>query len=160
MSELLNEKVEVFTDGATVGHNGKLGTVKEVGIGVYAKGEMKSKRNAVKIKARMKQEIFYSEKMAGKSNNEAEFKALITGLDLCLDSFSLSDTIVFNMDSQIVVNRMNGRRPKGKYLNTRMDFFQDEALKMAEKFENISFQWIPREENTIADGLSKEAVNL
>ena len=52
--------IRAYSDGATVGHNGKLGSVKEVGLGVLIE----------KV-----ERITISEKTSGISNNEAEFKA-------------------------------------------------------------------------------------
>jgi len=133
--------IDIYTDGATKGHNGKLGTVKEVGIGIYipAFGEGVGR------------------KVAGISNNEAEFKALIAGMKLAR---ALNITQArFKLDSQIVVNRANGARPKkAKFKNERMDAFQDTVLALAKEFTRIEFQWIPREENGMADMYSKECL--
>ena len=131
--------IEVFTDGATIGHNGKLGTVKDICIGVHIP----------------KLDINISKKMSGISNNEAEFQALIAAMAMCIDKGVKK--AIFMMDSSIVVNRANGRRPKKlKHKNERMDAFQDIVLDLSSNFDYISFKWIPREENSIADNLSKQ----
>jgi ribonuclease HI len=110
-----------------------------------------------------------SEKKKGISNNEAEFKAIILGIRTVLhflQSMQLKTEtaiIKFHSDSQIIVNRMNGSRAKGRYANKRMDNFQDQALKLVgEHFtkELVSFNWIPREKNEKADELSKKACEL
>lgn len=133
--------VRVYTDGATVGHNGKLGTVKEVGLGIVIE-----EINRTKV----------YEKTDGISNNEAEFKALIKGMKLCIRKGI--KRAVFHCDSQIIINRANGRRPiKSKFQNERMDKFQEEVLSLAQEFDYCEFKWIPREENILADNLSKEA---
>jgi ribonuclease HI len=170
-------KIKVYTDGATVGHNGKLGTVKEVGLGIYVeilglKTENSYKDISVKKTEEIKMEI--SEKVKGGSNNEAEFKALISGLTWLAVFFERREylngrdqykgvPIEFFSDSEIIVNRMKGRRPLGRYKNERMDKFQDEAFEIIEenlKDNPITFNWIPREKNEIADRLSKEACKL
>jgi len=129
--------IEIYTDGATVGHNGKLGTVKEVGLGVYIPSLNYGNGKRTK----------------GISNNEAEFKALIWGMELAIEK-GLKNCR-FNMDSKIVVNRANGRRPKGKWQNSRMDAFQDTVFKLRKSFYTVSFNWIPREKNSTADYYSK-----
>ena len=141
MSSKIRFSIEVFTDGATVGHNGKLGTVSEVGIGVYCPTTG----------------YRFSDRVQGISNNEAEFKALISGMEYVVSYWKRKQRkAVFYMDSMIVVNRAKGKRPR-KSKNDRMDAFQDTVLELATKFKEIDFKWMPRERNTIADSLSKKA---
>jgi len=133
--------LEIYTDGATEGHNGPLGTVKYVGLGVYCP----------------QSGYTLSAKVDGGSCNEAEFMALIKGMEYAI-TYEAKE-VKFYLDSQIVVNRANGSRPKqAKHKNERMDAFQDEVLELAKKFDKISFNWIPREENEMADRLSSIAV--
>jgi ribonuclease HI len=54
-----------YTDGATEGHNGELGTVEYCGIGIYCPD----------LKLR------FSDRIEAISNNEAEFIALINHTD-------------------------------------------------------------------------------
>ena len=63
----------------------------------------------------------------------------------------------FYLDSQVVVNRANGLKPREKNKNDRMDKFQQEVFKLAEKFDEVSFRWVSRDKNIIADNLSKKA---
>lgn len=137
--------MEIYTDGATVGHNGRLGTVSRVGLGVYIP--------ALGIRI--------SEQVDGISNNEAEFKALILGMETAIARGIKA--VEFKIDSTIVVNRANKnalkkqKRPSGKHRNLRMDAFQDRVLALVDKFETCRFVWIPREHNSVADYLSKAA---
>lgn len=134
------DSIIIFTDGATVGHNGSLGTVKEVGLGMY----VPSMRYGA------------GKKVPGISNNEAEFKALIWAMEWAVAQRITS--VRFMLDSRIVVNRANGRRPKKlKWKNPRMDAFQDRVLSIARAFEFVSFNWVPREQNQQADYYSKRA---
>lgn len=130
--------IDIYCDGATVGHNGKLGTVSEVGLGVYIAqtGERIGRR------------------VPGISNNEAEFKALIYAMEYALRSGYTEAR--FYSDSQIIINRANGKRPGKKFTNERMDAFQEKVLELARQFDHVSFRWIPREENTVADAVSKD----
>ena len=142
-------KSHIFTDGATLGHNGPLGTVKKVGLGIFCQ----------------EPRIEIAEKVDGGSNNEAEFMALIRGME---EAIRLKITDVhYYLDSQIVWRRAacpkKGKkniyfRPKGKQKNERMDAFQDTVLGLAANFKRIEFSWIPREENSMADFLSKKAL--
>lgn len=138
--------VSVYTDGATVGHNGRLGTVKEIGIGIYIP-EMDFK---------------HAERMIGISNNEAEFHALIAAM-LYLIGKDVKHAN-FYMDSMIVRNRAARRyikiHKKAKSQNVRMDQFQQTVIELSANFEHITFNWIPREKNETADFLSKQAVNM
>lgn len=130
--------MDIYCDGATVGHNGKLGTVSEVGVGVYIAqtGERIGRR------------------LPGISNNEAEFKALIYAMEYALRN-GYAD-VRFHSDSRNIINRANGKRPGRKFKNARMDAFQDKVLNLARQFDRVSFRWIPREENMEADAVSKE----
>jgi len=131
--------IEIYTDGATVGHNGKLGTVSQVGLGVW-------------IPALERE---FGGRVSGISNNEAEFKALILGMKVAIKfGFKL---VVFRSDSKIVVNRANGMKPKSsKFINERMDNFQNKVLELKKNFTLIDFEWIPREQNYKADEISKK----
>lgn len=144
IKQTTTRKAKIFTDGATVGQNGKLGTVKEVGLGVLI-SEIET--------------TFYSEKIKGKSNNEAEFKALIRAMEICIEKgIKIAE---FNLDSQVVVNRANGRRPKKKkFKNERMDEFQNKIIELAKSFDKVTFNWVCREKNQVADTLSKKACEL
>ena len=134
--------IDVYTDGATIGRNGKLGTVKEVGLGLYIPELEHADCKRVK----------------GISNNEAEFKALIWGMEVAIKE-GLKN-VKFNSDSKIIINRANGSRPKKKYWNERMNAFQDKVFELKKHFDNISFKWIPRENNITADLYSNMAKDL
>lgn len=130
--------IDIYCDGATVGHNGKLGTVSEVGLGVYIAqtGERIGRR------------------VPGISNNEAEFKALIYAMEYALRN-GYAD-VRFHSDSRNIINRANGKRPGRKFKNERMDAFQEKVLELARQFDHVSFRWIPREMNAEADAVSKQ----
>lgn len=139
--EFNEDNVVVYTDGATVGHNGRLGTVREVGLGIYIE------TTGDKISKRAK----------GISNNEAEFMALIEAMKVCLNRGYR--TCTFISDSTIVVNRATNRKKvgSGRKKNKRMDDFQIQVLDLAQQFDEVEFIWVKRERNTVADKLSKQA---
>lgn len=139
-SHFSNMKTQIiYTDGATKGFNGKLGTVKTVGLGVHIPNVGG-----------------FCKAVDGMSNNEAEFKALIWGMELATER-GIKDA-VFLLDSKIVVKRANGNRPFGKWKNERMDAFQDTVVQLAKNFDSIEFKWVPRERNFKADAQSKKAL--
>lgn len=135
------DSVRIYTDGATVGHNGKLGTVTKVGLGVWIPALNQS----------------YYKQVNGLSNNEAEFKALIYGMELA-KTLGLK-RVTFCCDSQVIINRALGitRPTKAKRKNERMDEFQDTVFQLKKSFEQTLFKWIPRGQNVKADQLSKMA---
>lgn len=131
----------IFVDGSTEGSKNKIGHVKEVGLGVYIRGNDK-----------------WCMKVDGISNNDAEMKAMIWGLKLALEQ-GLTDVIVYS-DSLIAVNRANGRRPIGKYNNDNMNHLQDILSDYSSRFNSIEFIHTSRNNNKIADKLSRIATSL
>lgn len=130
--------ITIFTDGATEGHNGKLGTVTHCGIGFYCP----------------EKNFKFSHRIEAISNNEAEFYALIEAMKWALENNFKE--VQFFLDSMIVVNRANNKNRSRK--NARMNNFQSIVLNLSKNFNYISFEWIPRERNTEADKQSKLAV--
>jgi ribonuclease HI len=80
------------------------------------------------------------------TNNQAEYYGFKKGLerarDLGIDKVSLYS------DSQLVVNQMNGFY---KVKNQELAPLHEDVNKLAESFEKISFTYVPRELNKIAD---------
>jgi len=87
------------------------------------------------------------------SNNYAEYSALVAALNELL-SRGLTRDVTVKSDSKLLVNQMKGtwKRKKGGYLEK-----YKEASELAKKFEQLTFEWIPREENSEADLLSRVA---
>src|SRR5262245_6502636 len=94
------------------------------------------------------------------TNNQAEYEALIRALGeldgLVKDS---RDTIQIEvrMDSELVVKQLR-REYKVKDKGLKEQFAKVSDL--ISKFPNISFKHIPREENSAADELANEAMDL
>lgn len=95
------------------------------------------------------------------SNNVAEFYALYEALE-AIPSVTSDDTIDVFGDSQIVINIMNRKWKSsvdklyfGAYC---MAAERRDYLEFA-RGVNLSFKWIPREDNTRCDDLSKEINN-
>ena len=88
------------------------------------------------------------------TNNVAEYRALIAGLD---DAAKLGATeaAVF-MDSKLVVEQMSGR---WKVKHPDLVELHAEARTLASRFARISYAWVPRERNSHADRLANEAMD-
>jgi ribonuclease H / adenosylcobalamin/alpha-ribazole phosphatase len=88
------------------------------------------------------------------TNNVAEYRALIAGLD---DAAKLGATeaAVF-MDSKLVVEQMSGR---WKVKHPDLVELHAEARTLASQFARISYAWVPRERNSHADRLANEAMD-
>jgi len=85
------------------------------------------------------------------SNNVAEYSGFIRGLEYLLPR--KKEHIHVRGDSMLVIQQMQGkwRMKKGIYLP-----LAHKALELVEQFSKLSFEWIPREENDICDGLGKD----
>lgn len=131
-------KYVFYTDGATEGPNGKLGTVKFIGVGFHCP----------------ELDYEFSVRTPGRSNNDAEFKALLLAMGYARER-GLKE-VEFRSDSRITINRANGARPtSAKFKNERMDFLQDCIMQLKKSFDKCTFTWVPREHNRKADILSK-----
>lgn len=94
-------------------------------------------------------EIFWGT-IGDKTNNEAEYLALLKALDLI--SKKLADKtlpehggdVLIRSDSKLIVNQVKGdfqvKEPRLKELNQR-------AKKIIEKLANVRLEWVPRREN-------------
>ncbi|KAK9070324.1 hypothetical protein SSX86_010725 [Deinandra increscens subsp. villosa] len=89
------------------------------------------------------------------TNNEAEYEALIAGLQLAKD-MGIQHIQVF-IDSLLLTNQFNGSYAvKGERLTKYLDLVKQLAL----SFENCSISQVPREENAEADALANLASSL
>ena len=80
------------------------------------------------------------------TNNQAEYYGMIKGLERARDLGI--DKIRLHSDSQLVVNQMNGFY---KVKNQELMPLHQQLKDLANSFENISFQYIPRALNAEAD---------
>jgi ribonuclease HI len=88
------------------------------------------------------------------SNNVAEYRAAIHGLERALDLGGRSVTLL--LDSELVVRQLRGeyrvREPHLKVLHQK-------AQEVLKRFSQYSILYIPREENRRADQLANEAID-
>lgn len=88
------------------------------------------------------------------TNNVAEYRAVLAAVDIANEIAPEAELLV-RMDSKLVVEQMSGR---WKVKNEGMqDLFQ--AMVKSIGTRKISFEWIPREQNSKADALANEAMD-
>lgn len=125
--------IEIFIDGASRGNPG------DSGIGILFKDN----------------EQYNFKKYIGiGTNNNAEYTALITALEIALDS-GLSRLKV-NTDSMLVASQING---SWKVKDPEIRILFSKAKSLIEKLEDFSITHIRREFNSDADRLANEAIN-
>ena len=89
------------------------------------------------------------------SNNVAEYKGLIKGLKWILENGMREKELKIRGDSQLVVKQLKGEyRVKAP----RIIPLYEEAIILLQEFESYSIEWVPREENEIADSLTRRAL--
>jgi ribonuclease HI len=90
------------------------------------------------------------------TNNVAEYTALVKALEWLVANGFESGPVRVMGDSKLVISQIRGEfKIKNKAL---IPLFQKAAL-LKNRFADIAFQWIPREENKEADKLSEKAYN-
>ena len=85
------------------------------------------------------------------TNNEAEYEALVAGLDLA--RAASAENMIMHCDSQVITSQINGDY---KCRNERMKKYLEEMKSRISGLE-VKFVQIPREENECADRLAKAA---
>ncbi|MGD0587453.1 MAG: ribonuclease HI [Thermoplasmata archaeon] len=90
------------------------------------------------------------------TNNVAEYVGAIRALEY-LRSTGYDGDVVVEGDSQLVVRQMNGEyEVRAEHLRA----YHDWLATLTHSFHHVEFRWVPREENTAADALSKQAVEF
>jgi len=88
------------------------------------------------------------------TNNEAEYGALIFGIEKALE-LSLNSINIFS-DSELVVRQITGVY---KVKNPRMALLHKKVMQLLNELSYWSLTHVRREKNTRADELSKEGIN-
>ena len=126
--------IELFVDGAADLHTETAG----IGGVFYRNGE----------------ELYsFSEFIGSKTNNEAEYEALIRGIKEAHKLKLLSINIF--ADSQLVVRQITGEY---KVKNERMKLLHKQVLELLDKLENWNIEHVLRDKNKRADALSKSGM--
>lgn len=134
-------KIIVYTDGGARGNPGPaaIGTV--IIIPPHTKKE-------------------YSQYIGKATNNQAEYSALIFAFKKIKQIFGKNKIkdleVECYLDSELVVNQLNG---KYKILEEGLQPLFLEVWNLKIDFKNVSFNYIPREENKEADKLVNQSLN-
>ena len=88
------------------------------------------------------------------SNNVAEYQGLIAGLK-AVNEIDPTATILVKMDSKLVVEQMSGR---WKVKHPNMQKLVKQAFATHEP-TLVTYQWIPREENSHADSILNDVLD-
>ena len=93
--------------------------------------------------------ISFSEYMDDATNNEAEYTALIRGVEHLIALGQLSVQIF--SDSELVVKQINGQY---KVKNPRMQKLYNQAMALFNQLEQYTLSHVLRDKNTVADKLA------
>jgi len=96
----------------------------------------------------------FSENIGKKTNNEAEYLALIKGIEICVESNFLNISIF--LDSELVVKQINGDY---KVKNDRMSILHKKTHGLLSNLKSWKIIHILRDKNVEADELSKEGLS-
>ena len=106
------------------------------------------------IKLKDKTLFSFSENIGVKTNNEAEYLALIKGINLCIKN-NISNISIF-ADSELVVKQINGDY---KVKNERMAVLHKKTHDLLSKFNSWDISHVLRDKNSEADDLSKQGLS-
>jgi ribonuclease HI len=129
-------KIRIFTDGAARGNPGPAG----IGVVLYGGDGSILEKNC--------------RYLGVATNNVAEYHGLITGLTLAQKHMPC--TVEMFLDSELVVRQMKGEY---KVKNENLAALHRQAAALAAQFDHVRFTHIPREENSVADGLANVAID-
>jgi ribonuclease HI len=92
-------------------------------------------------------------RLEGMTNNEAEYEALILGLELALARSDPGPTLL--SDSQVVIGQLAGQfAVRDRKLAPR----HEKAMRLLAHLPGATLAFIPRERNRLADALASEAM--
>jgi ribonuclease HI len=88
------------------------------------------------------------------TNNVAEYRAAIAGLERCRELGAREVTL--RADSKLLVEQLSGR---WKVKNPTLIRLHGEARTLAKGFDRVRFEHVPRERNRVADRLANRGVD-
>jgi len=127
----------LYTDGASKGNPGHAG----VGAVILKNGKP----------------FWEGKKYIGQTtNNTAEYRALILGLSFLTEQ-GLAGSLKIFSDSQLMVRQLNGAY---KIKQAHLKKLAEEVHQLLNSFPSHEIIYIPREQNSKADGLANEAIKV
>lgn len=135
---MTTQKIIMYTDGGSRGNPGPAA----IGVNIETLGKK------------------YGECIGTKTNNDAEYEALIFGLHKLKALLGKGKTkqanIECRLDSELVVKQLNHEY---KLKEPRIQQYFIEIWNLMLDFGNVVFVHVPREQNKIADALVNEALD-
>ena len=132
----MNDKLIIYSDGGARGNPGPAA----IGFVISDAGGHELKR--------------FKHYLGVATNNQAEYRALIAALT---EANKLGfDRVVCRLDSELVVRQLTGQY---KIKEPGLKPLAAEALALTQKFLQVEFTHVPREQNKIADALVNEALD-
>jgi ribonuclease HI len=91
------------------------------------------------------------------SNNQAEYRGLINGLDYMARQDMTCNSLYVRGDSKLVIRQMEG---KYQVKSNNIKPYYNEAQESLERLDcaRTTFKFVPRERNCVADELANEAI--
>ena len=96
----------------------------------------------------------HGETIGTATNNVAEYRGLIAGLEKALEL--QVDELDVVSDSELIVRQMTGEY---KVKNATLQELQAEAADLAARLPRVAYRSVPREHNDLADRLVNEALD-
>lgn len=90
------------------------------------------------------------------TNNVAEYQAVIKALEY-LRSKDFTGKISVCSDSRLIINQLSGL---WNVSSPHLKKLWKQTKDLAAQFEHVSYYWIPREQNTEADAMSRRAYGV
>jgi ribonuclease HI len=95
----------------------------------------------------------YWQPIGDRTNNEAEYYALLKALDIIAEKWadkttgeiqSVAGEVLVRSDSQLVVNQVNG---EWRVEDSKLIELSEKARESMEKLGSVRLEWVPREQN-------------
>jgi len=135
-------KIKIFSDGGARGNPGPAG----IGVKIETRDQGSETRKEI------------SKYIGDKTNNQAEYLAVIEGLEWVKENIEEQDLeIECFLDSQLIVEQLNQRyKIKNEGLKPLFWQVRDLLISLGGK---VNFKYIPREKNHEADKLVNKAID-
>lgn len=144
--DLLEERKEkalvVITDGASRGNNiSEVPSRAAVGFVAIQEGTVQKE---------------YAKVVGDKTNNEAEYLAILVALKWLLQDGRTKQAITLKSDAQVVVRQINGEYSCNK---EHLQILLKRVNSLKSNFSNLKIEFVPREETIGADNLANRALD-
>ena len=140
----MSNKITVYTDGGSRGNPGP----SALGVVIFMPEEKED------IFGKGGKEMHYSEYLGTKTNNEAEYSALVFALKKLKQLVGKKNIneieVEVRTDSELIYSQLNGLY---KIKEPSLKEYFLEIWNLKQDFKSVAFKHIPREENKLADKL-------